>query len=205
MMYLPRNLAALAKCASKGDGCYSMQGIHLVDLHGGYRAEATDGKKAVIVRQENPVPAQEEQYAQQLAGADNGATEGLIETAAWTDLLKMKPITLGRQELPVAVVLDKFNFTAATPEATRSGQLVDGRFPTIDNVIPRKPALLSLCVDPRILTDLLSVPIALGCEAVTLLIYPGSGTQPELLGCMGHNEQGQFFDGLLVPLSKKDQ
>jgi hypothetical protein len=88
--------------------------------------------------------------------------------------------------------------------ASDKGQLAtegeEGRYPPTDEVIPKHGALITFRLDPAALVRLLDVITALADDdnrAVTFLYY-GKG---RVIGLAAHNSQGQYFDGVIMPLS----
>ncbi len=79
-----------------------------------------------------------------------------------------------------------------------TGALPEGRFPEFSFVLPRKPALLAVRVDPTLLAGLLLAAAALDPVGGVALLFYGR-EQP--LGIVGHNDAGQFFDALISPLT----
>jgi hypothetical protein len=75
--------------------------------------------------------------------------------------------------------------------------LVEGRFPECDKVLPVHPARCQMAFDPKLMASLCQVAADLGLERVDLLYF--EATKP--VGLIGHNDQGQYFDALIMPLS----
>ncbi len=71
-LYLPSNLAGLSRlCAESAR--YATGSIHVLDLGGAYRAEATDGKRLAVVQ-----GAITDRDLEALEGAPGGAAEALV-------------------------------------------------------------------------------------------------------------------------------
>lgn len=76
------------------------------------------------------------------------------------------------------------------------------RFPNVDGVLPKHGALVAVRVQPALLGELLKLAGALEPEGGVRLLYFGKGRP---LGLSARNDQGQTFDGLLMPLSDAAQ
>ena len=191
-LYLPKNLAALANVAAKEATRYSADALHVLDLDGTYRVEATDGKRLAVVR--GPCPPAQNYPALQPAG--QSAADVLVPVESWREAFRAK----GKkdQELPVGLVADDTSFRLAVGQKVIEGALPEGRFPAFSAVLPKKPAICSIKVDPALLAGLLQVAAALDPSGGVALLFYGR-EQP--LGVMGRNDAGQFFDGMLQPLT----
>jgi hypothetical protein len=191
-LYLPRNLAALATVAAKENPRYAVTGVRVLDPDDGtYRLEATDGRRLAIVRG-SCLPEQE---CPELQAAPNGATAAVVPRDDWQRAFKLAK---GKDREPVvgfAASTDRFTFVSQGQVLTGTPQ--EGRWPPVDAVLPTRGPLVQFRVDPTLLASLLEVAGALGMEAVEVLYY-GKGKP---LGLVAHNDAGQFFDGLIMPLS----
>jgi hypothetical protein len=180
---------------------------------GTYRVEATDGRVLGVVRGQSvgvAYPAIEE--------SPNGVQEALIPAKDWVDAFRLKgkqdAIGLAMCRVEEQIPIPDGQRTEDGPESTicvhhpclfasDKGQLAteaeEGRYPPTDEVIPKHGALATFRLDPAILARLLEVVIALADDdnrAVTFLYY-GKG---RVIGLAAHNGQGQFFDGVIMPL-----
>jgi hypothetical protein len=213
-VYFPRNVAKLAKLASTSRGRYALGCVRVqASGDGTYRAEATDGRVLGVIRGQSldaTYPAIEE--------ASNGVQEALIPAKDWQDAFRLK----GKQDA-IGLAMGRVEEQTPIPEGQRTedgpectvrvhrpclfasdkGQLVteaeEGRYPPTDEVIPKHGALVTFRLDPAILARLLEVVTALADDdnrAVTFLYY-GKG---RVIGLAAHNRQGQFFDGVIMPL-----
>jgi hypothetical protein len=214
-VYFPRNVAKLAKLASTSPGRYALGCVRVqAPGDGTYRAEATDGRALGVIRGPSldvTYPAVEQ--------APNGVQEALIPAKDWLDAFRLK----GKQGA-IGLAMCRMEEETPIPEGQRAedgrestvrvhrpclfasdkGQLVteaeEARYPPTDEVIPKHGALVTFRLDPAILARLLEVIIALADDdnqAVTFLYY-GKG---RVVGLAAHNGQGQFFDGVIMPLS----
>jgi hypothetical protein len=214
-VYFPRNVAKLAKLASTSPGRYALGCVRVqAPGDGTYRIEATDGRVLGVVRGPSldvSYPAVEE--------APNGVQEALIPAKDWRDAFRLKgkadAIGLAMCRIEEERPIPDGQRTEDGPESTvrvhrpclfasDKGQLAteaeEGRYPPTDDVMPKLPPLVSFRLDPTILARLLEVVTALADDdsrAVTFL-YFGKG---RVIGLAAHNGQGQFFDGVIMPLS----
>ncbi len=188
-VFLPRNLAALAGVVAKDATRFSVNALHVIDGGDTYRVEATDGRRLAVVRG----PAPEAQHPA-LDTAFGGAAEALVPADSWREAFRAK----GKKEQPVGLVADDTSFKLAVGQTVIEGQRPEGRFPSCDAVLPKKPALLALKVDPTLLAGLLAAAAALEPVGGVELLFYG---REKPLGVSGKNDAGQFFDGLLMPLT----
>ncbi len=193
VLYLPRNLAALAKL-TRDDPRYALAGIHVLDPGDTtYRVEATDGRRLAVVRgNSNP----DLDYPT-LDVATPGTSQGIIPADVWEHCFRKLPGKDVPKDGCIGLALGESSFTFGTPSVAHQGSFLDGRYPAVDDVLPRALPVVEIVVNPKFLAGLLDVAVALGCERVRLLYFG----KEKLLGVSGHNESGQFLDGVLVPLS----
>jgi hypothetical protein len=208
-------VAKLAKLASTSPGRYALGCVRVQAAGDGtYRVEATDGRVLGVVRGhslDTSYPAVEE--------APNGVPEALIPAKDWQDAFRLKgkedAIGLAMSRTEEEVPIPEGRRAKDGPESTvcvhrpclfasDKGQLTteaeEGRYPPINEVIPKHAALITFRLDPALLTRLLEVITALADDdnrAVTFLYY-GKG---RVVGLAAHNSQGQYFDGVIMPLS----
>ncbi len=193
VLYLPRNLAALAKL-TRDDPRYALSGVRVLDPGDTtYRLEATDGRRLAVVRG-NSTPDLD--YPT-LDVATPGTAQGVIPADVWEHCFRKLPGKDVAKDGSIGLALGEGGFTFGTPSVSHQGSFLDGRWPAVDEVLPRSLPVAEAVVDPKLLAGLLDVALALGCERLQLLYFP----KEKLLGVSAHNERGQFFDGVLVPLS----
>jgi DNA polymerase III sliding clamp (beta) subunit (PCNA family) len=188
-LYLPRNLAALATVAARDCGRYSLAAVRVKDPGGGlYRAEATDGKVLAIVQGPAPeacYPALEER--------PDGDAEVLIPRDDW-----QKAFRLGDRHRPVGLAAWGGEITLAVGDQALTTRPVDGRYPDVDQILPRHGALLAVRLDPGLLAELLKVATAVNPGGGVDLLFYGRGKP---LGLMTRSNGGQTFDALIMPLT----
>jgi DNA polymerase III sliding clamp (beta) subunit (PCNA family) len=187
-VFLPKNLAALANVAARDAGRYAANALRVLDLGGAYRVEATDGRRLAVVRG----PVKEESYPA-LDAVSQGAEEVLVPAADWRAGFK-----LGGKARSVGLAADDERFVLAVGEQAVTGAQLGDRFPDCSIVLPKKPAPFSFRIDPQMLIGLLQAAAALDPVNGVGVLYFGADKP---VGLIAHNDAGQFFDGLLMPLT----
>ncbi len=198
MLILPKNLGLLAGCA----GEQSRHALHAVRViacqDAWYRCEATDGHILAILCGPSNCPTKEqESIAAQLDGAGGGSFEGLIPASEWKRWFQGVP-----KNGHLGIVLAPHEAILATVDMKGRTQLMDGRFPEVDRVLPRTLPLVRFVVNPALLRDLLVLAEAV-CKVsdatprVEFLFYQPGGP----IGLMARNDQGQTLDALIMPLT----
>jgi DNA polymerase III sliding clamp (beta) subunit (PCNA family) len=198
-VFLPHIAASLAKAAAKDEGRYAMAGVRVLDPRDGtYRLEATDGRRLIVLRGYNVLDGGPEP-------PDDVIYDGIIPTQDWTEGFKMVPrgnAWKGKQALSVELAKDRFLLTA--PGAQREGALLDGRFPDFSAVLPKRPAVMSVAVNPKLLIELLQAALAVlpaGELRVEIHFYDKKGDCPVGISCKTGEHGGVYFDGLIMPLA----
>src|SRR5262245_52865879 len=106
LLFLPRNLGAVAKVAARDGTRFAMQTVRVVDPGDGtFRAEATDGKVLMIAR--GPCESDPE-FPLPEGFTPNGPGEVLLGAGDWQELLRIESGEAGRGlrgRSPVPVVL----------------------------------------------------------------------------------------------------
>jgi hypothetical protein len=188
---LPRNLAALANIAAKDQGRFAVNALHVLALNGAYRVEATDGRRLAVVR--GPCP---EENCPALGESSGDAAEVLVPIACWREAFRAK----GKKDQAQAVGLaaDAAQLRLAVGSKVITGAPAEGKYPPVDNALPKQPALLAIRVDPTLLAGLLLAAAALEPSGGVGLLFYGADKP---LGLAARNDAGQFFDGLVMPLT----
>jgi hypothetical protein len=191
-LYLPHNLAALATVAAKENPRYALAGVRVLDPEDGtYRLEATDGRRLAIVRG-GCLP---EQDYPELDAAPAGAGAVVVGRDEWQRAFKLAKVKGREPAVGFAASTERFTFVSQGQVLTGTPQ--EGRWPPVDAVLPTRGPLVQFRVDPALRASLLEVVGALGMEGVDVLYY-GKGKP---VGLVARNDAGQFFDGLIMPLS----
>jgi hypothetical protein len=206
-LYLPRNLIRLAKLTSAEQRRYPVHCVRVLDPGDGtYRCEATDGRILGIVRGQSldvTYPVVEE--------APNGAREALVSAKDWTNAFRLHgrkdPIGLARSQTEEVsdcggeeVQNVERTCLFASDQAILTCSTEEGEYPPVNEVLPKHGPLVTFTLDPAMLARLLEVVLAIRDDeyrAVKIHYYGKNA----VVGLTARNAQGQFFDGLIVPLS----
>jgi MutS domain I len=198
-VFIPRSLLALKRIAAKQEHSRfgATHGIRIAHVKGVLRAEATDGHRAMVVRlntdeEQPPWPAFTE--------TPDDAYEAVVLPKDLEKAAKLgERFVVDRfPQIGVATV-GKSVFLGLGSDMVRADH-VDGRFPNIDNVVPKIKPLLSIRVDAKLLAEtLLSIADLLSDEqrGVRLFFY---GTNQPMGICARNPDTGAFIDALVVPL-----
>lgn len=169
MHLLPTNLAKLANLTDdSGTGNrWAATGVLLtVNADNTFEAAATDCKSLLVVR--GPCGAQDE-YPEIAAMKDspNGHMRGIVPAAVWAKVFAQAD-KMNRRQPKLHYVATKIGETVATFGATNletspveSATLVEGRFPPIHDIIPRKTPKFKVRFDPSLLTELLTTIVSI--------------------------------------------
>jgi hypothetical protein len=188
-VFLPKNLAALAGVAAKEATRYSANALRVLDPGDGtYRVEVTDGKRLAVVRgpcahESGPAPNP----------SPLGLASVLVPVAEWKAAFRM-----GGKQWPVALSAQGSSFHLAVGEQSVTGSAPEGRFPDFASVLPKRPAPFAFCVDPLLMIGLLQAAAALEPTGGVGVLFYGPDKP---VGLVARNDAGQFFDGLLMPLT----
>jgi hypothetical protein len=199
-LFIPRSLCALKRVAAKADHprFSATQGIRIALACGMYRAEATDGRRAVVVQgmvptEEPPWPAFKE--------LPDDAFEAIILPKDLERACKVGEDVLQSRFGLVGIATMGNNICLGLGADVVTARTVEGKYPPIDQVIPRKRPLFTFNVDPRLLGEtLLAIADMLpDCDKSVQVFFYGNGAP---LGfCARNNDNGMFIDALVVPLA----
>jgi hypothetical protein len=201
-VFLPRVAAHVVKAAAKDAHRYAMNGVQILDPGDGtYRLEATDGKRAVILRgynlDESLVPLIPELHEEE-------SSVGIVPAADWLEGFKMIPKEKGwrRVEFPLGIRLGKTTYTMGTSGAQRQGGLLEGRFPEIERVLPGNEAKFTIAVNPQLLAELLMIAKHMCGEGNQRVLLHFYGPEvPMGMSFQSGEHGGVFVDALLMPLT----
>jgi hypothetical protein len=203
LLFLPRNLAAVAKVAARDGSRFAMQTVRVADPGDGtFRVEATDGKMLMIAR--GPCEADPE-FPLPDGFTPVGLGEALLGAGDWQELLRIESGESGRGPrglAPVPVVLAR-DTEGKTLGVKFMGQRwltpAEGRFPDTDQVMPKGRGLVWFKVGAKALVDLLQAARSVaGADAQVEVHWYGNGN-PIGLACEGPG--GLVVDMLLMPLT----
>jgi hypothetical protein len=204
LLFIPRSLCALKRVAAKAEHARfgATQGIRIVLRSGLYRAEATDGRRAIVV---HGLTAIEDPPWPGFKDLPDDACEAVV-----------MPKDLERaSKLGDAFTQDRFDMIGIATMGNDvclglgtdvvSARMVEGRFPNISQVIPKKRPLFTFRVDPKILAEtLLAIADLLPEESrgVQFFYY---GEDLPLGFCARNIDNGIMIDALVVPLMKQPE
>jgi DNA polymerase III sliding clamp (beta) subunit (PCNA family) len=210
---LPRNVGELARLASRDSGRYTMNGVRIAfDKDGGYKAEATDGK---VLGRVTGVCEDAREYPEipALESAPNGATEGVIPSKALKEACRKVPkgnkihgqLILGHLAVVLAPNQATFGSTDLDEASSNLTRLVEGKFPPVDDVLPKeKDEVVRIRLNPKLLVELVEVAAAFGDpDTPTIeLVVCGKGKKFGKGPLMVRSRhKGQQFTGLVMPLA----
>ena len=197
MLYLRKSLGRLADVCSADVGRASMMGVRVLEYAESYRLEATDGRRLLIVRGPNDGgDGRNESIGwlhALLEDAPDGTFDGLIPAKEWSAAFRSAKAN------PVGLVMGDKQFSFGFGQQTLRGSLVEGRYPDVRAVLPRKAAPVAIRVDARLLASLLMSMAAVrsdGDQWVDLHFY-GSKTP---MGLSWRDANGMTADAILMPL-----
>lgn len=195
MLYLPRNLGKLADIAATENPRYAITGVKVTDPRDGtYRLDVTDGRRLLVVR--GNLPDAPPEYVGLKSHPD--WFEAVIPSQDWRAVFKWKDPEKGRNG-PLALALgDPCQFVNEPgAHSVLKPSPLQGRYPPVDSVLPKRPPLAGADVDPALLAGLLSTIASLGVTRVRLLFWK----KDAVLAVVGRNDEGQYVDGVIMPLS----
>ena len=229
MRFIPSNLASLAEATHTSDTKYALTCVQLQELEGGYRVDATDTRiLAKVVGREHPEAKDHVGCIAALANQPNGGTKALVQAKQWKELLKAsaqrrkaarKSSLYGTTGIVISEQPDihvSSTVTAASSDGTGQARVETfqsgtGRFPPIDDILPRGKPAATITLGIDYLQRLLDVAKSVAGEnnCVTLDIYPrsnrwgGDVVQPVLLRAQP-DDKSQLFTGLIMPACNTD-
>jgi hypothetical protein len=198
LLFIPRSLCALKRIAAKeGHARFqATQGIRIALASGVYRAEATDGRRAMVVQ--GLIPDEDPPWPG-FKDLPDDACEAIImprdlERACKVgeDILQSRLMGIATMGNDVCLGLGSELVTART---------VEGRFPNINQVIPKEKPLFTFSFDPKSLADTLLAMAELlpDTDRRVQLFYYGDGLPIGF--CARNIDNGIFIDALVVPLT----
>jgi hypothetical protein len=199
LLFIPRSLCALKRVAAKAEHYRfaATQGIRIASASGLFRAEATDGHRAIIVQglaptEEPPWPGFKE--------LPDDASEAVILPKDLERGCKVGDASLQSRFGVVGIATRDSEVSLGLGADVVTARTVEGRFPNISQVIPKKRPLFTFRVDPKTLAEtLLAIADLLPEEArgVQCFYY---GEELALGFCARNSENGLMIDALVVPL-----
>jgi hypothetical protein len=198
LLFIPRSLCALKRVAAKAEHSRfgATTGIRIAVSSGLFRAEATDGRRVLVVQ--GLVPALDPPWPGFKDTPDDAFQTIILpkelERACklGEDWVQQKFGSVGLATVGNQVYLGLGNDIINT-------RTVEGRFPNVNAVIPKKRPLFSFRIDPKILAEtLLAVSELLPefSKAVQVFYY---GDDQPLGFCAQNADNGMMIDALVVP------
>lgn len=200
LLFIPRSLCALKRVAAKTDQARfgATQGIRIAVVSGLYRAEATDGRRAIVVQ--GMVPNEEPPWPG-LKDLPDDAFEAIILPKDLERACKVGEAFLQTRFGVFGMATMGNDVCLGLGSELVTARTVEGKFPNIANVIPKKRPMFTFRVDPKILAEtLLAIADLLpdGAQGVQCFYY-GDGLP--LAFCAQNPENGIMIDALVVPLT----
>ena len=153
LLFIPRSLCALKRITSKSDYRYAATaGIRIATAKGLYRAEATDGRRAIVV-QGSATPAVDPPWPG-LKDLPDDAYETIVSPKDLERGCKVGPEHVTSLGL-VGLATRGNDICLGVGDDVITARLVEGKFPPIEKVIPRNKPLFTFRVDPRLLAETL--------------------------------------------------
>jgi hypothetical protein len=206
MIFLPRSVAALANLAARESTTQmaGIAGIRVQELPDAFwRIEATNGKLLGVIRGPSCPTPLDQAAAHGLPDPESLALEVLLPAQVLGHALKSvtnKPRGVDRK---LGVMLAKPQTLLVAGESILRCDLLNGRFPDINAVLPRRPAIVSFKVNADLLIALLRAAgdVARGPDkaqpAVEILFWKPDAP----IGVTSQGQDGLTFDGILMPLT----
>ncbi len=204
LLFIPRSLCALKRVAAKAEHSRfgATQGIRIGVAAGLYRAEATDGRRAIIVQ--GLTPAEDPPWPG-FKDLPDDACEAIILPKDLERACKVGEQFLQTRFGLLGIATMEGGVCLGLGADVVMAQTVEGRFPCVDQVIPKKRPLCSFRIDPKLLAEtLLTIAELLPEEnRAVQCFYYGDGYP---LGfCARNPETGVMIDALVVPLNVSKQ
>jgi DNA polymerase III sliding clamp (beta) subunit (PCNA family) len=140
-----------------------------------------------------------------LESAPQGETVGTIPAEVWSKAFKGVPRRPVKPVLgTVAAVLGKDQATLVSTDLenanVQSPRLVEGRWPTTDQVFPKGKPRFTVNVDAKLLIDLLQVAMAFSSQDRNNKVTMEFHDRNQPFAIRTRSDEGQEFSGLIVPL-----
>jgi hypothetical protein len=201
LLFIPRSLCALKRVAAKLEVAPygAMQGIRIALASGVYRAEATDGHRAMIVQ--GLIPSEDPPWPG-FKDLPDDACEAVILPRDLERACKVGEDYVRQRVDSVGIATMGSDVALGLGSELVTARTVEGRFPAIDQAIPKKRPLFTFSIDPKTLAEtLLAMADLLPEEARSVQCFYYGENLP--IGfCARNIDNGIMIDALVVPLSK---
>src|SRR5262245_33967133 len=137
LLFIPRSLCALKRVAAKAEHSRygATQGIRFSQVSGLYRAEATDGRRAILVQ--GLTPAEDPPWPGFKEPPDD-ACEAIILPKDLERACKVGDDSLQSRFGMVGIATNGEGVSLGLGADVITTRVVDGRFPNVEQVIPKK-------------------------------------------------------------------
>ena len=154
LLFIPRSLCALKRVAAKAEHARfgATQGIRIALAAGLYRAEATDGRRAMVVQ--GLVPIEDPPWPG-FKDLPDDACEAVILPKDLERASKLGDQFVQSRFDMVGMATSGNDMFLGLGNDVINTRTVEGRFPNISQVIPKKRPLFTFRVDPKILAETL--------------------------------------------------
>lgn len=206
MIYLPRSAAALASICADQAQRYSMTGVRVIEYAGGFwRCEATDGRKAAILRGQSEPDVMDLRLVEQaMLGEGEECHDLVVPAQELTAAARSIPKGHNKygKEPKLCVRMTAGGIALVGASVVVRAHPVEGSFPPIDSVLPTEPARVSVSLNPAYLIDLLKLAIEVskgGPEEQRVTLHWWKHAAP--VGLTAKGKDGVLLDALLMPLT----
>jgi hypothetical protein len=200
LLFIPRSLCALKRVASKAEHSRfgATQGIRIALASGVYRVEACDGRRAIVVHGLTPLVDPPWPGFKELP---DDACEAIILPKDLERACKVGEEVFQRSFDLVGLATIGNGMCLGIGADVVTARTVEGRFPKLEQAVPKKRPLFSFRIDPKLVAEtLLAIADLLpeGDRGVQCFYY-GEGLP---LGfCARNGDNGILIDALVVPLT----
>jgi hypothetical protein len=199
-LFIPRSLCALKRVAAKAEHARfgATQGIRIALASGLYRAEATDGRRAMVVQ--GLVPIEDPPWPG-FKDLPDDACEAVVLPKDLERAAKLGDQFVQSRFDMVGMATSGNDIFLGLGNDVINTRTVEGRFPNISQVIPKKRPLFTFRVDPKLLGETLLAMAELlpeDARGVQCFYY---GEDLPLGFCAQNIENGIMIDALVVPLT----
>jgi hypothetical protein len=201
LLFIPRSLCALKRVAAKAEHSRfgATQGIRIALASGVYRVEACDGRRAIVVHGLTPLVDPPWPGFKELP---DDACEAIILPKDLERACNVGEEVLQRSFDMVGLATTGNGMCLGIGADVVTARTVEGRFPKLEQAVPKKRPLFSFRIDPKLVAEtLLAIADLLpeGDRGVQCFYY-GDGLP---LGfCARNGDNGMLIDALVVPFKR---
>ena len=154
LLFIPRSLCALKRVAAKAEHARygATQGIRITLASGLYRAEATDGRRAVIVQGLVPI---EDPLWPGFKEVPDDACEAVVLPKDLERACKVGDQFVQSRFDMVGMATSGADIYLGLGNDIINMRTVEGRFPMIDQVMPKKRPMFTFRIDPKLMAETL--------------------------------------------------